>query len=355
MLAKKVSQQEQEKVIQMKIFLPIKIRQTGGTSTFARNLQQELTARGHRVIFTYESAYDVLLASPRCPWPYLLDAKRKGKPIVQRLDGVYYPTTTAGWLYPLHNLPLAAIRHLVADYVVYQSAYSKSCCDQFLGKKCRERYTIIYNGVDITRFSPEGSQEKLRDNQRQHIFITVSRFRRNDQITPLLHVMKEYVERYEKNAKLIVVGNFTGAVRHIPHKFHNKASVSFIGIVPHHKLPSYLRAADVFLFSHLNPPCPNNVLEAMACGLPICGIADGAMPELVKTGHSGELLPVTRDTFYKPQRINLAAFAHNMHLIMQNRTHYVPNARQHALERFSLDTMIKNYLDVFSRLTKSRA
>lgn len=339
----------------MKIFLPITIRQAGGTSTFARNLQQGLTAREHSVIFTYESVYDVLLASPRCPWSYLIDAKRKGKPIVQRLDGVYYPTTTAGWLYPLHNLPLAAIRHVVADYIVYQSAYSKSCCDQFLGKKYRERYTIIYNGVDITRFSPEGSQEKLRDNQRQHIFITVSRFRRNDQITPLLHVMKEYVKRYEKNAKLIVIGNFTGAVRHIPHKFHNKAGVSFIGIVPHPKLPSYLRAADVFLFSHLNPPCPNNVLEAMACGLPICGVADGAMPELVKANHDGKLLPAQEVAFYQPRHINPVAFAHNMHRVIQNRNHYAKNARQHALERFSLDTMINDYLDVFSSLTKSRA
>ena len=52
-------------------------------------------------------------------------------------------------------------------------------------------------------------------------------------------------------------------------------------------------AGDVFLAFHRNEACPNVVLEAMACGLPILYVESGATPELVGAGG----LPVTKDNF----------------------------------------------------------
>lgn len=331
----------------MKIFLPIKLRQTGGTSTFAKNLKKGIESKGHTITFVYEPDYDILLAAPRAPWKYLWDAKQAKKPIIQRLDGVYYPTTAVGWAYPLHNAPLALIRHLAANYTIYQSRYSQRCCNRFLGKKRNERCSIIYNGVDTEHFSPEGPAKNLKDNPQQHVFITASRFRRKDQILPLIEAFEVYTRTYTTNAKFVVIGDFTAEVAHIPQQHHK--NITFTGPTNNEELPDYLRSADVFLMSHLNPPCPNNVLEAMACELPICGIADGAMPELVTSGENGELLPTQGAAFYTPRHIDPHAFARSMHKIMQRQTEYTQTARQSITELFSLQIMLNNYSAIFKK------
>lgn len=329
----------------MIVFLPIKIAPTGGTSSFAKKIQAGLRKHGHEVIFEYQKKYDVLLASPSAPLKYLLDAKHRHKKIIHRLDGVYYPTSVAGWLYPLHNARLALTRNFFADTIIYQSVYSQKSCERFLGKTSKPAVTI-YNGVDTNHFSPQGSKVNLRDTPDQHVFITVSRFRRSDQIVPLIESFNKYQKTQHANSKLVIIGNFIGAVQDIPKQHANNPSLQFLNIVPNGQLPSYLRAADAFLFTHLNPPCPNNVLEAMACGLPICGIADGAMPELVTSGVHGELIPATSDGFYKTRVSNKTAFVQNMVRVIEKKNLFAANCVQRVQEEFNLEKMVKNYLNV---------
>ncbi|PIT98109.1 MAG: hypothetical protein COT71_02505 [Candidatus Andersenbacteria bacterium CG10_big_fil_rev_8_21_14_0_10_54_11] len=333
----------------MIIFFPTRLSPTGGSSSFARKFAAGLKALSHSVAFERPQKYDLLLTNASCPLQHLLHAKARRVPIIHRLDGVYYPQSVADKQWRLHNFPLWLTRRL-ADHIIYQSGYSRHCAETFLGH-IRTPYTLIYNGVDTGQFKPDGPAEPLRSNGNRHVFITVSRFRRPDQIDPLIDAFNVYRNRYHADCKLVIIGNFEGTVADRPQQLSQPRIIEFRGIVPNNKLPAYLRAADAFLFTHLNPPCPNNVIEALACGLPVCGVADGAMPELVSSGNSGELLPVQGNGFFSPRQLDPAAIAVTMHKIMQNRLHYSQAARQSALDRFTLDHMINQYLTVLTRLT----
>lgn len=332
----------------MIIFLPIKQQLTGGTSSFARKFKQGMEARGHEVTYNFRPDYDVLLVAASCPLSYLVHAKWHKKKIVHRLDGVHYPTTIAGWFYPLYNFPLWLARQFV-DITIYQSKYAKYCCEKFLGRARSKKGHIIYNGVDTGLFSrttdpfpARTAGLPLRKGEQDITFLTAQKFRRRDQIEPLIQAVKIFRRRYNKDAKLIVIGDFYGEALVTKQKYIKNTWVEFLGPVDHDKLAALHKQADIFLYCHPNSSCPNNVLEAMASGLPIAGVADGAMPEIVQA--NGELIPAPRDGFFKPRQLDLSLFADNLHKIFQNKERYSAASRWVALEKFSLEKMIGNYL-----------
>lgn len=334
----------------MKIFIPYPIKDIGGTSIFIKKFQEGMQKRGHEVFFKYQPDYDFLFAVVVCYPQYLIHAKLTGKKVVQRLDGMNY-YSASGWKYFWLNFPVWTIRTFFSDLTIYQSLYSKYCAEKFLGKKKKENLSLIYNGVDIDKFSPSGKNlaDTLKENPKQQLFITASKFRRNDQILPIIRALEIYARKYTKNFKFLVIGEFVDKVKDIPIRYSNVPFLKFIGKIKNESLPVYLRSSDCFLITHINPPCPNNVIEAMASGLPICGVNDGAMPELTEPGKSSLLIPAEGDAFWKQRNLDVEKFADNLAEIMKDRDIFAANSRAIAEKRFSLDMMIDKYIEAFEK------
>ncbi len=326
----------------MKIFLPFHSQGIGGTSVFAERFKAGMEQRGHEVFFEPGHAYDVLFLVVQAPFKYLWEARKKKIPIIQRLDGSWY-WSVVQWRFPLYNAKAAIIRHFFTTFTIYQSLYSRYCSNIFLGKKQIDLSTIIYNGVDLNLFTPQGPTLALRDNPEQILFFSSSAFRREDQIVPIIEALKIYAHHYTPNFKFLIAGTFTGKASSIPEKYREFKQLAFLGRIPNTDLPAYERTADVYVITHLNPPCPNNVIEALACGLPIGGINDGAMSELVLPEKTGLLLPTEGDAFWKKRKINSEAYAALLHELVQNKEKYKTACRQDAEERFSLERMLEQY------------
>jgi len=332
----------------MKIFIPFTVKETGGTSSFAKKFKKALEKAGHEAFFEFREDYDILFVIVQCNPKYILHAKKNNRKIIHRLDGVFY-WSVAKWKYPILNLPFRLIHKFFSDFTIYQSKYSKYCADKFLGKRKDEKYTIIYNGIDLDHFSPDGEKIKnLRDNPDQKIFITFSKFRRKDQILPIIESLKVYHKKYNNNFKLLIAGDFIGEVKDVPSQYSKFTFLHFLGKIPNEDLPKYERSSDVFLLTHLNPPCPNNVIEAMACGLPICGVNDGSMSELTSPGKNSLLIDTQGDAFWRERIYDHDQFAKNLNTIAGNQSFYADNSRKITQEKFSIDEMIQKYIKTFN-------
>jgi glycosyltransferase involved in cell wall biosynthesis len=118
-------------------------------------------------------------------------------------------------------------------------------------------------------------------------------------------------------------------------------------LVPHELIPELDRSAHLLFSADINAACPNSVIEALACGLPIAAFSTGALPELV-SGDSGRLVPYGGDpwTLDKP---DIPALSQAVIQVLQNQDRFRTAARQRAESAFGLDKMVQRYQDVLLR------
>jgi glycosyltransferase involved in cell wall biosynthesis len=67
--------------------------------------------------------------------------------------------------------------------------------------------------------------------------------------------------------------------------------VRFAGPRPHHELPRWYAAADVFCLATRSEGWSNVLLEALATGLPVVTTTVGGNAEIVREGQDGLLVP----------------------------------------------------------------
>lgn len=106
-----------------------------------------------------------------------------------------------------------------------------------------------------------------------------------------------------------------------------------------------LPALDCFVLPSQAEGTSCTLQEAMACGLPAVATAVGGTPALVKDGETGFLVPSEDEQALANAIAKLALDA-----TLSNQ--FGRQARQIALERYSLDSMIQHYDDLFSRGSK---
>jgi glycosyltransferase involved in cell wall biosynthesis len=97
-----------------------------------------------------------------------------------------------------------------------------------------------------------------------------------------------------------------------------------------------------------NDPCPNVVLEALSCGLPVLYSASGGVPELVGT-QAGIGLAVD-EGFDEVSVPTPTAIAEGMAQIMQHREPMSQAARVRAVAHFDLSIWLDRHAALFAGL-----
>ena len=329
-----------------------KLTSQGGPSSFQARLCQGLAARGietHHDPTRPDSAALLIIGGTR----QLLDvwrARQRGVRIVERLDGMnwMHKVRRTGLKHYLraewYNLILAFTRRNLADHIVYQSQFS---CDWWnsIHHRTQASIQVIYNGVDLDTYSPEGKEKPPNDLVR--ILVIEASFSGGyesglengvDFITGLEQKVNQKVE-------LVIAGN---APEPLKNKANQKAGglIRWIGWIAREEIPAMDRSAHMLFSADVNAACPNSVVEAMACGLPVIGYATGSLPELVDKD-AGRVVPYGSD-FWKleaAQSPNLITAAIE---ILKNQFHFRKAARARAEDLFGLEKMTELYWQAFN-------
>jgi glycosyltransferase involved in cell wall biosynthesis len=105
-----------------------------------------------------------------------------------------------------------------------------------------------------------------------------------------------------------------------------------------------MRSSHLLFSAEVNPPCPNSVIEALACGLPVVGFDTGSLSELVQ-GEAGRLVPYGADP-WRLQTPDIPALAEAAADVLQDQPLFRKSARERAEAAFDVEKMVDEYLNV---------
>ena len=339
-----------------------RVESMGGVGSFRLKFAEGLEARGIEVSYDLDDPhvdFILLLAGTRNLLG-LYRARKRGIPIIQRLDGINWVQRKrwTGFRYHLRaeygNAALAFIRRFLANKIVYQSEFTHQWWEDWYGET-RVPYTVIHNAVDLAIYSPSprsddfsrpSSQEErakvltTRENKYRLLLVEGSlaggldsglrwAVELAENLMQLLPIELLIVGRVDESCKAQILSNA-------------KAEIKFLGVVPRSDIPEIDRSAHLYFSAEVNPPCPNAVIEALACGLPVLGFDTGSLSELVPP-MAGKTAPYGSDV-WKLEQPDISALTEAAMEILTNLPKYQEGARQHAEENLGLDLMVEKYL-----------
>jgi glycosyltransferase involved in cell wall biosynthesis len=322
-----------------------------GPASFQRRLAAGLEARGHAVTYGLDQdGYQaVLVIGGSRNLTGLARARRRGIPIVQRLDGMnwIHRRRSTGMRHYLraevNNLLLRWVRTRLAQTVVYQSDFVKGWWEDACGA-APGRSVVIRNGVPLDVFTPNGASETTRDGTR--LLVVEGAIGGGYEIgltwAAQLATALSVLDGARRPIHLTIIGKRTSSPIDLPTS--DRVEIHWLGEMPGESVPTQLRSADLLFSADLNPACPNSVIEALASGLPVVAFDTGAIGEIVDAT-CGAVVPYGGDP-WRLEPPDIAALCRAARSVLDRQASYRKGARRRAESAFGLERMINAYLDV---------
>ena len=215
-----------------------------------------------------------------------------------------------------------------------------------------DRIRVIYNGVDTDRFSPRPS---LRSALRRKFGIPEDSFVAGmvGRMVPIkdhgtLLKAAAILSQQGVDVHVLLVGsgpemdNQKKAVASTPEL---SGRVTFLGASDN--VAEALNAMDLFVLPSIAEGMSNTLLEAMASGVPVIVTPVGGSPEIVEENVSGR--------FFEPRDVTgLARIFGEMAQNSDLRTRLGTAARESILRRFTVESMVSNYRNMYTELAHRR-
>lgn len=277
-------------------------------------------------------------------------AKSRGLKIIVNQNGVAFPA----WAGADCEILNGALKNLIryADFIVYQSRFCRDSAGRYISPPDVPS-EIIYNPVDTRLFSPEAYSEKpetltllLGGNQYEKYRLELA-----------LQTLKT-LHRNIPNAKLIVTGNLwlpryeaESWTKQTLRDMNLTDDVIFTGTYAQTDAPALYSQAHLLLHTKYADPSPGLVLEAMALGMPVVHLSNGGVPELVGDAGIGVQVQHDWDRIHLPDPQVMADAVLQAY---EHRVEFSKNARQRAVDLFSLEKFTAKHKEIFEKVLNSQ-
>jgi len=161
------------------------------------------------------------------------------------------------------------------------------------------RTHVVSNGTDPDRFHPRDASA-LRDElglSDRPLLLTVGRLVPRKGVDTVLRALPAVAQSLPDVAYVVVgTGPDRARLERLTDELGLREHVVFRGRVPHEDLPRYYSTADLFVMpAREDPPDVEGFglvfLEANACGTPVIGARTGGIPDAIRDGETGLLVP----------------------------------------------------------------
>ena len=308
-----------------------------------------LTARGWQTTSEYQPGFCraiLVIGGTR----RLLDvyrARHEGLPVIQRLDGLnwLHRRLDTGMRHYLRseygNLLLNFVRTHLADRLIYQSRFARKWWENEYGSPDKKAI-VVHNGVDLEIYSDRGDHQRPINFYRLLLVEGSLKGGYEFGLATAIDLTRRLRQKFGLNLELSVAGRIEpDEQKHWSGQFD--VPIRWEGLVPATQIPALDRSAHLLYSADLQAACPNAVVEALSCGLPVLAFDTGALNELVDKS-SGRVVPYGGDPWKldPPAMEDLAAGAVE---IIQNNSEFRVGARRRAENHFALSDMIDRYLE----------
>jgi L-malate glycosyltransferase len=213
---------------------------------------------------------------------------------------------------------------------------------------------VIYNGVDINRFSLEKKfceevRCELRISKHDPIIGIIAEIKPVKGHIYLLKAVKRLIKSIP-DLKVLIIGDSIEPET----RAGVEAEVSELGLKDHavflgrtQEVPRLLTAIDISILPSLSEGVSNTILESMAAGVPVIATNVGGSPEVVLDGKTGLIVPPADSD----------ALADAILRLLDNpefATRLAAQARSMVIHHFSKENMIDNYENLYLQLIEDR-
>ena len=321
-----------------------RVHGVGGMVSFLHKFSAAVEKRGVEVTFDLtDEPYSAILVIGGSR--QLLSLFRARQRVVQRLDGINWihrkkPVSLKHSLRSEYgNFVLSLIRRFVANRIVYQSEFSRVWWNSWFGA-LKTPFSVVHNGVDLDVYRPVTRIA----NSRNRLLVVEGSMGGGYEggLANAVRLAEATCGLVSKPLELMVVGEVDEALKA---EWNAKSSVPIVwaGKVSRESIPQRMNEAQALFSADVHPACPNSVIEALACGLPVVAYDTGSLSELVPAS-AGFVAPYGANPWNLETPI-VGPLAQGLAEVLEMQQKFREGARAHAESAFGLDAMTEKYLD----------
>ena len=228
-----------------------------------------------------------------------------------------------------HKYWIAPNERKIMQHAKHVTAVSQFVANMAQQTLCEIPIHIIYNSIDTDQYRPE-----TKETNKPFRLLYIGAWRKLKGVNLLAAIMHELGVDFELQ--------YTGGKEAAEDTIHMLKNTHDLGRLTHKQVIKAMQNADAFIFPSRSEGFGLVVAEAMACGLPVVISDCSALTELVDHGMTGFLC----------KKDNIDDFVEAVRLLASDeslRKKLADAARIHVENNFKPDTMIKNYIQIYTQ------